>query len=229
MLAEDFYDEVLPISDAERAALARVPAVDDALRSDLALATTEADNALLAERIMLPALNVRGIEVGRAGEQARNVISSEGHVSLGFRLVPNQRPARVRELVEAELTRQGWNVVHEEPADELRSTHERVVWARWGRGYPALRTPLDLPVSRAVVAAISEGRGEEVLEVPTLGGSLPIYLFDEILGAPLIITPMVNHDNNQHGKDENLRFANLWEGIEMYAALMARLGELWVE
>jgi acetylornithine deacetylase/succinyl-diaminopimelate desuccinylase-like protein len=63
--------------------------------------------------------------------------------------------------------------------------------------------------------------------VPTLGGSLPLYLFDEILGVPLIVTPMVNHDNNQHGKDENLRFANLWEGIDMYAALMVRLGELW--
>lgn len=229
ILVDGFYDDVLSISDAERAALARVPVVDDELRSDLALAATEADNAPLAERIMLPALNVRGIEVGRTGNQARNVISSEGHVSLGFRLVPNQRPARVRELIEAELTRQGWHVVHEEPTDEVRTRHERVVWARWGRGYPALRTPLDLPVSRAVVAAVSEGRGEEVLEVPTLGGSLPIYLFDEILGAPLIITPMVNHDNNQHGKDENLRFANLWEGIDMYAALMARLGDLWVE
>ena len=229
ILVEGFYDDVLPISEAERRALERIPSVDDDLRSDLALAATEAANAPLAERIMLPALNVRGIEVGRVAEEARNVISSEGHLSLGFRLVPNQRPARVRELVEAELARQGWHLVHEEPSDEVLSRHERVVWARWEGGYPAFRTPLDLDVSRAVVAAVSEARGEEVLEVPTLGGSLPIYLFDEILGAPLIITPMVNHDNNQHGKDENLRFANLWKGIDMYAALLARLGELWVE
>jgi len=38
---------------------------------------------------------------------------------------------------------------------------------------------------------------------------------------------MVNHDNNQHAPDENLRLQNLWNGIDVYAALMARLGELW--
>lgn len=227
ILIDGFYDDVRPISEAGRRALASVPSVDEALRDDLALAETEADNAPLMERLLLPGLNVRGIEVGRVGEQARNVISTEGRISLGFRLVPDQTPERVRELVEAELERDGWHVVHEEPSMEQRRRHERVVKLDWERGYPALRTPLDLPVSRAVVEAATEGRGEEVIEVPTLGGSLPLYLFDEILDVPLVIVPMVNHDNNQHGKDENLRFANLWQGIDMYAALMARLGELW--
>ncbi|MDX1642794.1 MAG: M20/M25/M40 family metallo-hydrolase [Thermoanaerobaculia bacterium] len=227
ILIDGFYDDVRPISEAGRRALASVPSVDEELRHDLALAATEADDAPLMERLLLPALNVRGIEVGRVGAQARNVISTEGRISLGFRLVPDQSPERVRALVEAELGRDGWHVVHEEPSMELRRQHERIVWLDWEGGYPALRTPLDLPISRAVIAAASEGRGEAVIEVPTLGGSLPLYLFDEILEVPLVIVPMVNHDNNQHGKDENLRFANLWQGIDMYAALMARLGELW--
>jgi acetylornithine deacetylase/succinyl-diaminopimelate desuccinylase-like protein len=227
ILVDGYYDDVRPVSEGERRALAGVPSVDDALREDLVLAHTEADDAPLMERLLLPALNIRGIEVGRVGEQARNVISTEGRVSIGFRLVPDQRPARVRELVEAHLARNGWHVVHEAPSDAVRRSHDRVVYINWRGGYPALRTPLDLPASRAVVQAVGEGRREQVVEVPTLGGSLPLYLFDEILGVPLIVTPMVNHDNNQHGKDENLRFANLWEGIDMYAALMVRLGELW--
>ena len=39
--------------------------------------------------------------------------------------------------------------------------------------------------------------------------------------------PIVNHDNNQHAADENLRLQNYWDGIEIYAAILARLGILW--
>jgi acetylornithine deacetylase/succinyl-diaminopimelate desuccinylase-like protein len=60
-----------------------------------------------------------------------------------------------------------------------------------------------------------------------LGGSVPIYLFTDTLKAPVIGVPMVNHDNNQHGINENLRLQNLWDGIEVYAALMAEMGEGW--
>ena len=45
--------------------------------------------------------------------------------------------------------------------------------------------------------------------------------------VPLIIVPIVNHDNSQRAKDENLRLQNLWDGIEVFAALMARLGPAW--
>jgi acetylornithine deacetylase/succinyl-diaminopimelate desuccinylase-like protein len=60
-----------------------------------------------------------------------------------------------------------------------------------------------------------------------LGGSLPLYLFTDILKVPLIAVPTVNHDNNQHAPDENLRLQNLWDGIEVFAALFARVGHDW--
>jgi acetylornithine deacetylase/succinyl-diaminopimelate desuccinylase-like protein len=60
-----------------------------------------------------------------------------------------------------------------------------------------------------------------------LGGSLPISDFEEVLGAPLIILPIANHDDNQHAANENLRLKNLWDGIQVFAVLMARLGEEW--
>ena len=63
--------------------------------------------------------------------------------------------------------------------------------------------------------------------MPILGGSLPLYLFDEILATPVIVVPIVNHDNNQHAPNENLRLQNLWDGIEIYAALIAGLGDAW--
>jgi hypothetical protein len=45
----------------------------------------------------------------------------------------------------------------------------------------------------------------------------------EVFHVPVVGLPIVNHDDNQHAADENLRLQNLWEGIETYAAMMAEL------
>jgi acetylornithine deacetylase/succinyl-diaminopimelate desuccinylase-like protein len=84
-------------------------------------------------------------------------------------------------------------------------------------------------VSRAVVRATEMGLGERVIVVPTMGGSLPLYTFDEVLRTPLITVPIVNHDNNQHAADENLRLQNLFDGMQVYAGLIAHLGRVWAE
>jgi acetylornithine deacetylase/succinyl-diaminopimelate desuccinylase-like protein len=60
-----------------------------------------------------------------------------------------------------------------------------------------------------------------VVKLPTMGGSLPIAPIFERMGAPVIIVPIANHDNNQHGHNENIRLENLWNGIETMAALLA--------
>ena len=56
-----------------------------------------------------------------------------------------------------------------------------------------------------------------------MGGSLPLYLIHEAAAAPILILPLVNHDNNQHGSDENIRLQNLWDGIEIFAAILTTL------
>ncbi len=87
-------------------------------------------------------------------------------------------------------------------------------------GYPAARTPMSLPLAKEVAAALSEAAGQEVLLVPTMGGSLPLYLFTDLLGQPVLILPIANHDNNQHAANENLRLGNLWYGVDAFAAVM---------
>jgi acetylornithine deacetylase/succinyl-diaminopimelate desuccinylase-like protein len=54
-----------------------------------------------------------------------------------------------------------------------------------------------------------------------------MYLFVDNLKTPAVGIPIVNHDNNQHAANENLRLKNLWDGIETCAALLTRLGHLW--
>jgi acetylornithine deacetylase/succinyl-diaminopimelate desuccinylase-like protein len=65
--------------------------------------------------------------------------------------------------------------------------------------------------------------GDELVLMPTMGGSLPLYLIGERLGAPVVILPIANHDNNQHAANENLRLGNLFEAVATYAAVFAGL------
>src|SRR4029453_7049534 len=222
-----FYDDVRPVSEAEKRALDSTPEVDDALRQELALAATEAAGARLADRLMLPALNVRGLFSGAVGAHAANAIPTEATASIDFRLVPDQRPAKVRQLVEAHLSGMGFTVVHDAPTLEQRRAQPRLVKLEWDTGYPAARTDMALPFSRAVVQVASEAAGGPVVTLPTLGGSVPMYLFAEASKAPIVGVPIANHDNNQHSSNENMRLQNLWDGITIYAGLFARLGVVW--
>jgi len=226
ILIPGFYDDVRALTEQEKKAVAALPDVETGLRKELGLGRTEGGEARLQERVMLPALNVRGLRAGDVGEAAANAIPTEARASIDFRLVPDQTPEKVRSKVEADLRRQGWLVVAEPPDLTARLAHPRIVRAEWSLGYAPSRTDMSLPISRAVAAAVSEATGEPVIQVPILGGSVPMALFTDTLHVPLIGVPMVNHDNNQHGINENLRLQNLWDGIEVYAVLMARLGAL---
>jgi acetylornithine deacetylase/succinyl-diaminopimelate desuccinylase-like protein len=221
-----FYDDVRPLDASEKQAAAAMPPIEDALRRELGLAWNEGPGRL-QDLIMRPALNVRGLKSGQVGEAARNAIPTTASASIDFRLVPDETPDKVRQLTEAYLQSQGYWVVHAEPDLAARLAHPRIVRLAWGDGYPGARTAMDLPAARAVVQAIEEGIGRQVLRVPMLGGSIPIYVFHDALKAPVVLVPIANHDNNQHAAYENLRLQNLWDGIEVYAGLLARLGKVW--
>ena len=223
-----FYDDVRPISASEKKAIRAIPPVDVELRRSLGLAHTEAKDAPLAERIMLPALNVRGIQVGAVGNQAANVISSEARASFDFRLVPNQTPERVRELVNAHIARQGYFVTSDSVTMAMRLAHSKVARVRWSAGgYQASRASMEEPFARAVVRAVGDGIGKPPLLLPTMGGSGPLYLFEQVLRTPIITLPIANFDDNQHAANENLRIQNLWDGVEVFAGLIGRIGAYW--
>ncbi len=224
ILIEGVEDQVRPLTASDRAALARVPDSDAQLRRSLGLARTEGNNAPLVERILRPALNVKGFASGMVGEAAKNAIPTMAMASLSFRLVPDQTLDHLRAAVERHLRQAGWFIVAQEPDLDTRLAHPRIVRLEWGSGYRAMRTPLDLPFARAVQQVVSGATDQPAVPLPILGGSLPLYLFEEQLGVPLVVVPMVNHDNNQHAPNENLRLQNLWQGIELYAALMAQFG-----
>jgi acetylornithine deacetylase/succinyl-diaminopimelate desuccinylase-like protein len=224
ILVPNFYDDVRALTPTERRAVGGLPVVDSALRLSLGLARTEGNNALLAERIMRPALNLRGIRVGGVQELGSNTISTEAFASFDFRLVPDQTPDRVRTLVEAHVRAQGWHIVTDTPTVAERQAHPKLVRLEWESGYPAQRAFMDDAFAKALVASVGDGAERAPLLVPTLGGSGPSYLFTQVLGVPVVTLPIANYDNNQHAANEHLRLGNLWEGIEILSVVMTGLG-----
>ncbi|HEY8175685.1 MAG TPA: M20/M25/M40 family metallo-hydrolase [Gemmatimonadaceae bacterium] len=229
ILIDHYYDDVRPITRAERDAIAGVPAPDSALRVELLLGGTEANNAPLMDRLMLPALNVRGISGGGVGALGANAIATLARASIDFRLVPRQTPASVRTLVEAHARKHGFFVVHRDPTPEERLAHARILKLEWEEGYPAQRADMSLPVARALIRATEMGVGDRIIVIPTSGGSAGLYLFDDVLRTPIISVPIVNHDNSQHAANENLRLQNLLDGMQVYAGIIAHLGRVWSE
>jgi len=118
------------------------------------------------------------------------------------------------------IRKQGFYVTETEPSEDIRVANEKVCKVSVGDGYNASRTPMDSRLIQQVISAVEHARGP-VIKLPTMGGSLPLYAIEEILGAPAIIVPIANHDDNQHSYNENIRLQNLWDGIETMAALLA--------
>lgn len=225
VLVDGFYDTVDPLGEAEREALRNLPDYDDELRKELGLAWTEGEGESLAERLLLPSLTIRGLSSGGTGRFTRNVIPSTATAAIGVRLVKGNDPEHMAGLVEAHIRRQGYHIVREDPDMETRLRYPKIAKVTGGGGYPAARSPMDLPILQEVVAAARRAAGhDEVVLNPGSGGSLPLYLFTDMLQKPILMVPIANHDDLQHAPDENLRIWNLWYGIDLYAQLFTMPG-----
>lgn len=227
VLVEGFYDTVEPLTELEEEALARLPSYDEELKAELGLARTEGGGESLARRLMLPSLTIRGLSSGNTGALARNVIPATATAALGIRLVKGNDPTHMQDLVEAHIRKQGYHIVREDPDMETRLRYSKIAKVvRRENGYPAARSSMDLPILQDVVAAARRAAGnEDVVLAPGMGGSLPLYLFTEGQGKPILIVPVANHDDLQHAPDENLRIWNLWYGMDLYAQLFTMPGE----
>ncbi|HSF44789.1 MAG TPA: hypothetical protein VLA58_02220, partial [Chitinophagaceae bacterium] len=125
-----------------------------------------------------------------------------------------------QEKVIDHIKAQGYYVTESEPTDEERSKHAKIIKVLYGEGMNAQRTSMDLPIIQQIISAVKTTTTDQLVLQPTLGGSLPLFLFEKYLNAKTITVPIANHDNNQHAENENIRLGNLFDGIETMASLM---------
>jgi acetylornithine deacetylase/succinyl-diaminopimelate desuccinylase-like protein len=216
-----FYDDVTPLSPSERKALQEVPSVDEQMKSELGISAVETKGASLSEAINQPSLNINGMQSGNVGKMASNQIPTYATAVIDLRLVLGNDWQRQQQKVISHIKDQGYYVTDHEPDDEERKKYGKIIKVIPGSdGYNAQRTSMDLPIIEKVVGAVKATTKDQVVLQPTMGGSLPLFLFEKYLAAKTITVPIANHDNNQHAENENIRLKNLFDGMETMASLM---------
>ena len=217
------YDDVTPVTAAEKDALAKMPPVEAELMTALGLGR-HVGPPRLADGYLGPTLNVRAIHAGDDGPNAANAIATEASASVDFRLAPGETPAKVKALTEDYLTKQGWFIVRDTPDAATRLAHPKVLRLNWDEGGSiATMTRLDTPAALAVAASIGRTTGQDVIKLPIVGASSGFADIVDQLKVPMVGVSIANYDDNQHARNENLRLGNLWDGIEIYAGLLADL------
>ncbi|MCZ6643551.1 MAG: M20/M25/M40 family metallo-hydrolase [Gammaproteobacteria bacterium] len=219
-----FDDDVIPLTEAEREAIAAMPDMETQLVEELALGRTEGSGDRLELTVMKPAIVIKGLQAGGVGSQSSNVIRPSATASLNVRLVPDQTPDGALDAIVRHIKGQGFHIVYEDPARSVLMAHGNVVKVDARGGYPGFRTRLDGPEALRLASILNGLDQEPTLLTPTMGGSLPIYLFERSYDMPIVLLPIANHDNNQHGSNENLRIQNLWDAIEIFAVILASYG-----
>jgi acetylornithine deacetylase/succinyl-diaminopimelate desuccinylase-like protein len=197
-----FYDDVIEVSNDERAEMAKAPfnlreykqALDiDEVVGEEGFSTNERTG-------IRPSLDVNGIWSGYTGEGAKTVLPSKAYAKISMRLVPNQDSKKIDELF----------ITHLESIAPL-GTVVKVKSLHGGQGYV---TPIDFPAYRAASRAIEESFGKTPVPVRS-GGSIPIVSdFEEVLGIKSILMGFGLDSDAIHSPNENYPLFNFYKGIE---------------
>lgn len=204
-----FYDGVIPPTDREREALARLPLHIEELKESLGLSRVDnpADRSL-AERLMFyPTLTINGFRGGYGGPGVKTVLPHQAVVKCDVRLVGRQNHEDVFSKIEEHVKKHAPDV-------------ELVLL----EATPPSKTPIDSAFSTVISRAVQVAQGVEPLIYPSGAGTLPDYIFTEILGVPSFVVPYANNDEANHAPNENIKIECFYNGIRTGAAILDGIG-----
>lgn len=204
-------DDVRPFTEEELEALEREPLDEERLKRDLGISRflhgmsgLEVKKALAGA----PTANIAGIDSGYIGEGHKTVLPSSARAKMDFRLVPDQDPGKLAELLRDHLRRNGFERI------ELTIQAEN----------PAARTPQSAEIARVSRETASEVFQAEPIVHVSSAGSGPMHLFTHELGIPTVAIGCNHPDNNTHAPNENQRIDALIAGTQWIAAVMEAFG-----
>lgn len=206
-----FYDDVQPLDNQERAALAQVPYGEEELLAESGVPMAWGEPAFtVTERVgARPTLEINGIWGGFIGDGFKTVIPAEAHAKVSCRLVPHQHSAAIGALLERYLQQIAPPTVQ--------------VTVRTRQHAPATMVPLDVPEIEAVARAYERTFGARPV-FSREGGSIPVAtLVQETLDIPILFMGFGLPDDNLHAPNEKLHLPNFYRGIRASIALMEEL------
>jgi acetylornithine deacetylase/succinyl-diaminopimelate desuccinylase-like protein len=208
-----FYDRVVPPSQKERDAWARLPFDEEEYtKKEMGARELVGEPGIpVFERLWArPTLEVHGIRGGFTGEGAKTVIPARAVAKISMRLVADQRPDeaadQLREAVKAACPRG--------VTAELKVLHT---------GAPSLTNP-DNRFIHAAAEAMKQIFGRETVYIRS-GGSIPIVgVFDAYLGIPSVLMGFGLPDDNLHAPNEKLHLPNFYRGIDAVERFLELVG-----
>jgi acetylornithine deacetylase/succinyl-diaminopimelate desuccinylase-like protein len=214
-----FYDDVLPISAAERELIARLPFDEAAWLAEAGHSGAvrgEAGYSTLERIWTRPTAEVNGMWGGHTGAGAKTIVPAEAHAKLSFRLVADQQPTAVIAGLR--------QYVRDHTPPGITAT----VTSHGAGTRPCFSAP-DSPAVRAGRQAMERAFGTEVLFTRE-GGSGPEADLADILGAPLVFVGVGLDSDRIHAPNERVEMALLLKGAEaaayLWDELAAAAGEL---
>jgi acetylornithine deacetylase/succinyl-diaminopimelate desuccinylase-like protein len=209
-----FYDDVLPLSEADRAALAALPFDEAEYQANLGLPALvgEVGFTTLERRATRPTLDVNGIWGGFIGEGSKTIIPAHAHAKVSCRLVAAQDPDRIFEAFRSYV-------------EEIAPPGVTTTVQYLGGGHPGVTT-MDHPATRAAARALEATFGRAPLYIRE-GGSIPVSAsFASILGLPVVLLGITPPDENAHAPNEWMDLHNYETGIRTFARMFDELVDL---
>lgn len=214
ILVEGFYDKVLPLTDEERQAYKELNFDEEALKEEIGVNELfgEKGYSYLEQTWARPTLEINGVFGGFSGEGIKTVLPAEAGGKITCRLVPNQDPEEIVDLLRKHIQK------HKPAGVEITVSE-------FDKGAPYI-TPFDHPVIQAA------GRSyEKVYNVPTAytrgGGSIPIVAaFDQILGLPVVLMGFGLNSENFHAPNEHFHLENFDKGLRVLGDYLHEVSNL---
>ncbi|MDI9259570.1 dipeptidase [Alicyclobacillus sendaiensis] len=198
---EGFYDRVRPLTEAEREEFAKLGHDEDELKRSLDLADLwgEPGYTALERMCARPTLEVNGIWGGFQGEGTKTVIPCEAHVKITCRLVPDQDPQEILDLVERHVQKHA-------------PKGARVTFVRQDGGKPYV-APYDHPALQLAAQAYEHAYGQKAV-FTRMGGSIPVVeTFSTLLHIPIVMMGFSLNDENFHAPNEHFSLDNFDKGL----------------
>ena len=207
-----YYDDVLPLSESERAAWAKLPFDESDHARELGLDTLaggEKGYPVLERNWARPTLECNGIIGGHTAPGTKTIIPAQASAKISLRLVPNQNPDAIFPAIE--------RFVAEHTPPGIRSQVQVQAISR-----PVL-LGTDSPGMRAGKYAITEAFGRKPVLI-RCGASVPVTeVFQRVLGLDAVMLGISLPEDNLHSPNERLKLEQLWRGAYMAAEFYRKL------
>jgi len=209
VLIEGFYDHIRPPSTRERELLQNLPFDAEDIGQKIGYPHLEMDGETYYHKLtMEPTFNINGLQSGYTGEGMKTIIPSTATVKMDVRLVIDQDPTDIYNKIVKHVQK-----------------HAPDIEVKFVAAMEPSRTSADLEVVKVITDAVHLAYQQEPLIQPSLGSSLPDYVWTKILEVPSIIMPYANFDQRNHSPNENIVIDNFLKGINCTCHVIHTLGE----